>query len=870
VTRVTEKSGEAAGYKLTPVMQQYLDLKRGHADALLFFRLGDFYEMFFEDAERAASLLDLTLTTRNRNEEKPIPMCGVPHHAARGYISRLLDAGVKVAICEQIELPSRGIARREITRVVTPGTSVDEETLAPDRGNFLAAVVAERGRYGVAYADFSTGVVRATETPGAATALDELCGLAPREVLVAGGDVTFCDRLRELLPRTLLVPREAADGEALALGDGGVAHLRTVLQAPAAQRCALATLLAYIDATQGGNLSHLREAESYDSTAFLRLDRTTRRHLEVVESAEGTRDGSLLSVVDRCVTTMGKRLLREWLLRPLRDAAAIGERLDAVDFAVENPSRRAELRESLRKVGDMERVGGRIGAATATPRDLVRLADALSAAAELANALGGAAPESSALARVASAVDDLPELRGRIRAALVDEPPAQLGRGALIRDGHDPEVDRLRRIRSDGKGWMMEFEASEKRRTGIANLKVGFNKVFGYYIEISRAGVARAPAEYVRKQTIANGERYVTDELKRRESELLGAEERLGALEAHLFGQLLELAQSNLTAIGRTAAALSELDVLCGLAETAHACSYVRPEIVRAGAIEIAEGRHPVVETMIGQRFVPNDCRLGPGFDTVMIITGPNMGGKSTYMRQVALAVVLAHCGSFVPAREARIPLVDRVFTRIGASDRLAQGQSTFMVEMSETAEILRSMTSDSLVVLDEIGRGTSTYDGISIAWAVAEAMVRARVKTLFATHYHELAALAGEYEGVGNHSVGVRRYRGELAFLYRVTAGAASRSYGIEVAALAGVPQEVTARARELLGRLERNPLGAEATARQGDLFGGPATVESADTDDAARGIVDRLAGLDPERLTPVEALVELDGLVREARKRQ
>jgi DNA mismatch repair protein MutS len=864
-----EQAASKGPYKLTPVMQQYLDMKRGHEDALLFFRLGDFYEMFFEDAERAAELLDLTLTSRNRNDENPIPMCGVPYHAAKGYIARLLDAGVKVAICEQIELPTRGIARREVTRVVTPGTSLDEDTLAPDRGNFLAAVAPVGDAIGLAWAEFSTGDVRATELVGEESLADEIARVAPSEILVAGTAGALSDAIRAVLPRALLVdcaPPADASGGSEAAGS----YLEAAAELAPASRSALGVLVSYLDATQGGRLSHLRPAQSYDAGSFLIIDRATRRNLELVESADGTRAGSLLAVIDRAVTAMGRRLVRDRLLRPLCDSAAIGRRLEAVEWLVDRFDLRADLRDRLRAVGDLERLVGRVGTGTATPRDLSRVADALEAAAELKVVLAAATTPAATIVAAAAAIEPLPELRALVRRAVVDEPPAQVGRGALIREGYDPEVDRLRSIRSDGKGWMMQFEASERRRTGIANLKIGYNKVFGYYIEVSRTGLSRVPADYARKQTIANGERYVTEELKRRESDLLGAEERLASLESHLFAELVATAAKSLAEMSATAAVLADLDALIAFAETAHTCGYTRPEIARSGPIDIRDGRHPVVESMIGQGFVPNDCRLGIGGDTVMIITGPNMAGKSTYMRQVAIIVLLAHCGSFVPAASARIPLVDRIFTRIGASDRLAHGQSTFMVEMSETAHILRSMTERSLVVLDEIGRGTSTYDGISIAWAVAEAMVRTRVKTLFATHYHELAALAGEHDGVGNYSVGVKRYRGEIVFLYRVEPGAASRSYGIEVAAIAGVPTPVIERARGLLDHFERSPAAvAEAAARQRGLFDGPGRDETGGVHED-RAFLDLVRAIEPERLTPVQAIVELDKLVREAQKRQ
>jgi DNA mismatch repair protein MutS len=872
---VTERTAsDRPGYKLTPVMQQYLDMKRGHEDAVLFFRLGDFYEMFFEDAERAAALLDLTLTSRNRNDENPIPMCGVPYHSARPYIAKLLEAGVKVAVCEQIDVTAKGIARRQVTRVITPGTSVDEDMLAPDRGNYLAAVsTGAAGSYGIAWTEFSTGELRVTSLATAAAAAEELEAIAPSELLVDAAGEELASKLRVLLPRTLLVTpsfgesatRESEGARRIVEGAG------TAMDE--SSRAALRQLVGYLDSTQGGRLAHLAAPAVYEAGSFLVVDATTRRNLELVESVEGGRAGSLLAAVDRSVTSMGRRRARDWLCRPLASSSAIGERLDGVEWLVERFEARTELRTKLRQVGDLERLAGRIGAGAAQPRDLVRLADAAEAVEAIRRWLGEGTEPSALIARLVGDADSLPELCALLRRALVDDPPAQIGRGPLVRDGFDDEIDRLRSVRTDGKGWMIELEASERRRTGIGNLKVGFNKIFGYYIEVSKTGLAKVPVDYVRKQTVATGERYITDELKRRESELLGAEARLLALETRHFADLVAEAARALPRISRTASALAELDVLAGFAETANVSGYVRPEFLRDGAIEISDGRHPVVESILGQGFVPNDCRLGPGGPTLMVITGPNMAGKSTYMRQVALVVLLAHAGSFVPAARARLPIVDRVFTRIGASDKLARGQSTFMVEMSETAHILDAMTARSLVVLDEIGRGTSTYDGISIAWAVAEAMVAAGVKTLFATHYHERARRGYAPAGVANFSVGVRRYRGEIVFLYRVEAGAASKSYGIDVAALAGVPRRVIDRAKSLLVGFERSHSAAsDAAARQPGLFDarGLESTPPGPVEEGTAALLASLAEMVPEKMTPIEALNELDRLVREARKRQ
>jgi len=899
MSRTTSEAGSTGqpeharkGIKLTPVMQQYAQIKSEHEDAVLLFRMGDFYEMFFEDAEKAAGILDIALTSRNRNDEHPIPMCGVPHHSVRGYVAKLLEAGVKVALCEQMELPRKGIARREVTRIVTPGTSLDEETLAPDCGNYLASVRRGPGCWALAWAEFSTGELRVTDAPSLEAIADEVAAVGPSELLV---DETVDDgalaELRTLVPRCMVTRLDVervgqADHSAATVSVATAATWapgRLPAEVPAACRETLRALVSYIDRTQGGRTAHLGEPVYYEAAAYLQIDHATRRNLELVEAADGGRRGTLLSVTDRSVTPMGKRLARDWLLRPLADTAAIGRRLDAVERLVDRYGLRADLRESLRAVGDIGRLGGRLGAGTAGARDLVRLATSLEAIVALRARLAAEDALPDHLAEATGQLDTLDEARALIGCAIADDPPLAIGRGPTIRPGYHEEVDRLRAISSDGKGWMAELEARERERTGIARLKIGYNKVFGYFIEVSRAAQAKVPDDYERKQTVANAERYVTAELKRREAEMLGAEERLSSLETHLLGEILSKLSENLPALANTAAAIAVLDVLAGFAETAHSAALVRPRVCEDGALEIVEGRHPVVEAGLGSRFVPNDCRLSPDQTLVMVITGPNMAGKSTYLRQVALITLLAHCGAFVPATSARIPLVDRVFTRIGASDNLTRGQSTFMVEMTETANILRSMTDRSLVVLDEIGRGTSTFDGISIAWAVAEAMVRGGVKTLFATHYHELAGLAVEHDRVANHSVAVRRFKGEIVFLYRVVEGAASGSYGIEVAKLAGVPERVIEDARRMLDHFENEPVTVrepEVQPQQPSLFGSaafgepkpgaragarPAREEAPDR--VAAEVLVRLRGLDLERTTPLEALGILAELVGSAR---
>ncbi|HXC51995.1 MAG TPA: DNA mismatch repair protein MutS [Candidatus Limnocylindrales bacterium] len=864
----TRSSRARIAAKLTPAMQQYLEFKSAHEDALLFFRMGDFYELFFEDAETAAELLDLTLTSRNRNDEHPIPMCGIPYHALRPYVARLMEAGRKVAVCEQLELPEKGIARREVTRVISPGTTVDEESLAPDRASYLAAVVQRGESWGLSICDFSTGEMRATELVSGERLDDELRAAAPAEIVLeseAGRSIrtgpgnkadsrapamgALRERIARLLPRCVISERPAAS------------------DAKDAADAACAVLRGYATATQGGHVEHLRAPVRYETAAYLHLDASTRRNLELLESYDGSSRGSLVSVLDRSTTGMGKRLLRTWLVRPLADPAAIGERLDAVETLIDDYSLRADIRESLRRIGDFERLIGRIGAGSGSPRDVRRLADALASIEELGERISRSG---AALARHAASLDGLAGVRSRITATLTDEVAAAIGKGAVIRDGFDADVDRLRAISRDGKGWILSFEAEEKTRTAIPSLKVGFNRVFGYYIEVTHTHQALVPASYTRKQTVANAERYITPELKSRENEVLGAEERLLAKERQLFDALVASLAPSQPSLGRTAAALATLDALSGLAETAHQRGYVRPEMHDGCELDIIGGRHPVVEARLGSSFVANDCRLGEDSRLLMVITGPNMAGKSTYLRQTALIVLLAHCGCFVPATSARIPLVDRIFTRIGASDNLAAGQSTFMVEMSETAAILAAMTERSLVVLDEIGRGTSTFDGISIAWAVAEAMLERHVKTLFATHYHELAALESEHELAENFSVAIRRYKGSVIFLYRIAEGPTSGSYGIEVARLAGVPDAVIDKARGILAKFESGEGIGAASAGQLSLFSARSGDGRGPEESAAEGFAARVAALAPESMTPLEALNLLARLVEEAKAAQ
>ncbi|HUI24710.1 MAG TPA: DNA mismatch repair protein MutS [Candidatus Kryptonia bacterium] len=856
--------------KLTPMLEQYLRVKSEHPDALLFFRLGDFYELFFEDAERAARLLDLTLTSRSKKDDERIPMCGVPYHSVQPYIAKLLAAGMKVAICDQVEDPTtaKGLVDRAVVRVVTPATVTEEECLDPKTPNFLASVTATGDGFALAAVDLSTGEMRVLAVAEVAGVADELSRLLPRELLMPEG-MPQSTLLQAATPQALVSELPSVEFSAAA---GSAWFREQNTSAPNDGVCAaVGAVLAYIARTHRASVAHLRAPQPGDGGACLALDEATRRNLELLSTLRGERRGSLLWVLDHTRTPMGGRLLRSWLLAPLTDPAAIGARLDAVEELVEKASWRGELVAALDTIGDLERLGARLAANRVTPRDLLGLAAALATISRLQAALGDArAPR---LTSCREALDDLPNVQARIAAAIGDEPPLNPHAGGLIRAGFDPAVDELRELSRSGKAWMARFESAERARTGIQSLKVRYNNVFGYYIEITKPNLHLVPNDYRRKQTVANAERFVTPELETYEAKVLGAEERLRAREFELFSALVSEIGAEQARLGRSATAVALLDVLCALATVAERQRYCRPQLVRESGITIRDGRHPVVELMAERAgFVPNDCRVDPDTQQLLVITGPNMAGKSTYLRQVALIVLMAQIGSFVPASAATIGIVDRLFTRVGASDNLAGGESTFMVEMKETAHILAHLTGRSLVILDEIGRGTSTFDGISIAWAVAEYLhdeAPGRPLVLFATHYHELTDLARTKPRVQNHSVAVREWKGEIVFLRRIVSGPASQSYGIQVAQLAGVPTAVIGRAKEILRNLEQGELTDAGVPRlaqhngvatdQLPLFGGsPAPRDH---------LRDELSQIDVDRLTPLDALTRLNDLVRRAR---
>jgi len=891
-------------------MRQYAAVKKDHPTALLFFRLGDFYELFFDDAVVASKELQITLTSRNKEKGIAIPMCGVPYHAAEGYIGKLIRKGFKVAICEQVEDPrvAKKLVRREVTRVVTPGTAADS-SLGSDENNFLAAIAQVGERVGFAALDVSTGEFRATEFSGEGAlrrVQEELEQLRPKELLYGSAAPLFEDKnSRSLLPRTgdapiptqalpIRTPQPRAAGanctetplddwifapdHAIPLLENhfGVLSLEGFgLAGRTAAASAAGAILYYVRSTQRGSLDHVDRIGWYERQNCLVLDVVTVRNLELIEPLfAGTDAGvTLLRSIDAAVTPMGKRLLRAWLLRPSLDLGEISARLDAVEAGVKSIVAREELRRALDGVLDLERLLSRVTLETANPRDVLALAASLARIPAVKAAIGRLA--ASRLAVLQVALDDLADLRENIEKTIVPEPPLTFADGGVIAACVDRDLDELRELSRNSKQVLAQIEQRERGRTGISSLKVKFNSIFGYYIEVSKPNLHLVPQDYERKQTLVGAERFTTPELKEYEAKILDAQEKIVEIERRLFTQLRTAIAGEAKRIRQTALALAEVDVLASMAHIAALRNYCRPAFVESaiveskdgGELEIVEGRHPVIEQqeMAGgsERFVPNDLYLNGGTHNILLLTGPNMGGKSTYLRQTALIVILAQMGSFVPARSARLSVVDRVFTRIGASDNLARGRSTFMVEMTETAAILHTATARSLILLDEVGRGTSTYDGLAIAWAAVEYLhARVRAKTLFATHYFELTELAEQLAGVKNYHVSVKETGSGIAFLRKVEPGAADRSYGIEVAKLAGLPNEVVVRAREVLA--EHEFAETQATAHLSPGANPPAAQLTIFTP-LSQPVLDKLREVDLNRLTPLEALNLLAELKKE-----
>jgi len=859
----------------TPMMIQYQKFKNAYPDCLLFFRLGDFYEMFNEDAKVAAKELELTITTRDRNRpvEEQTPMCGVPYHSVDTYITRLVSKGYKVALCEQMEDPAlaKGLIQRDISRIVTPGTVIGETMLEEGKNNFLCAISLlpedESPAVGVCFADLSTGEVLTTGFAGVdwrEHLENELGRFSPQEALL--GPAAWEDSaLRAFLER-LSCHLERGDTEYFSPDQAGPIieeqfreGIERLPKGPV--QTAVGALVAYLHATQKTDLSYLSELRFYTSGEFMELDLTARRNLELTSTLRsGEKKGSLLWVLDKTGTAMGHRLIRAWLERPLLSPVKIGKRLDAVGAFVGETVTRQELARILRGIPDLERLIGRVVYGVAGARDLVAISRGLAVIPELQRLLTPF--PSSLLGTLRESMEDLSELCASIDAAFVDNPPLSVREGKLIRKGYNAEVDRLWDILHGGADMIIDMETKEKQRSGIQRLKIGFNKVHGYYIEISKANTVPIPADYVRKQTLVNAERYITPELKEMENTVLTAQEQVVALEYQLFSEIRQAAAEKFAAIQRTAAAVAQVDVLVSFARVASENNYCRPCVDLSGMIDITEGRHPVVEKMGNTLFVPNDTHMDGKTEQVAILTGPNMAGKSTYMRQVALIVLMAQMGSYVPAQTARIGIVDRVFTRIGASDDLSAGASTFMVEMNEVAGLLKNATRNSLLILDEIGRGTSTYDGMAIARAVLEYCADQKhmgCKTLFATHYHEITALEREIPGVKNYNIAAKKKKDDILFLRKIVPGPAAASYGIEVARLAGVPEKVIARAKVILKELETEGIPAVPTTQL------PSTNQLELEDLSSQAVVERLRQTNMDLLTPLEALNLLHELKKE-----
>jgi len=867
----------------TPAMQQYHRMKAEHPGALLFFRMGDFYELFFEDAVVAARALEIALTSRSKDREgEPIPMCGVPHHAVTTYVGRLVKQGFRVAVCEQMEDPrtAKGVVKREVVRVVTPGTQLESSALEATEAAFVLALAPGPSSLGAAWIDATTGEFEVAEWNGAGAwelLRDDLGATRPRELLVPNGSalpawLTDPASTEAAIPRTELDPSafDPRAGRRDLLAHFGVLTLEAFgCDGQTAAIAAGAAALRYVRDTQKRDLAHVTGLRTRAVGDGLVLDALTRRNLELVDNAvDGSRRGTLLDVLDLTRTPMGARRLREWLLRPLARLEPIQDRLDAVEELAFRTVERARLREVLGDVQDLDRILGRVSLGTASPRDLRALARSLRALPDAA-----ACVEDCQAPLVRSELKDLDpplDVAEDVETVVVEDPPPTVREGGVVRAGVDAELDSLREISHGGRTTIAAIEQRERARTGIASLKVRFNRVFGYYIEVSKSNLGQVPDDYIRKQTIAGGERFVTPELKEYEEKVLKADERIVAREAEIVEALRARVAAQARRIQASSRAIAVIDTLAALAEVSCRHNYVKPRMSGGDELVFVEGRHPVMERVLSEPFVANDLRMAEEAPRLLILTGPNMGGKSTYLRQTALIVVMAQMGCFVPVREAKLGLVDRVFTRVGASDLILRGQSTFMVEMQETAHILRHATARSLVLLDEIGRGTATFDGLSIAWAVAEHLARGEAgpKTLFATHYHELTDLAVDHPGVGNLHVSAREWQDGVVFLRKIEDGGSDRSFGIQVARLAGLPAPVVVRAQEILGNLERTEFDREGRPRLAHSAGEP---EGAGPVRQLRlfaapdeGVLDDLRKADPDHLTPVQALALLAELKR------
>jgi DNA mismatch repair protein MutS len=859
--------------EMTPMLRQYLDIKSVYQDSILFFRLGDFYEMFFEDAERASRILGITLTSRGSHNGNKVPMCGVPYHSARGYIARLIEEGLKVAICEQVEDPSKakGIVRREVVRVVTPGSVMEEAGIEGTASLYMAALSGTDNVYGLAYVDLSTGEFRVTQVDEWREMVDELGRISPAELLIPEDD-NLSNNKELSRYRVEVLKKERYNKETA----GQLLKEQLGVNSLAGFGCidlmhgiaAAGAIVYYLKETQKVSPVHIKDLLTYRLGDYMFLDESSILNLELFETMRRrAHKGSLFQILDRTVTPMGSRLMKRWIGYPLVELNKIRHRLAAVAFFRDDRIFREDIIEALKGIYDLERLNGRVSMGRANARDLEALKLSILKLPGIKKRLADST--SDMLYGIGNSMDTLQDIAEIIEKAVCDDPPVSLKEGGIIKEGYNQELDELINITRDGKSWIANLALTEKKRTGISNLKIGYNRVFGYFIEISRGSLHLVPPDYIRKQTLTNGERYINESLKEYEEKVLGAQEKRVQLELAIFEQVREKIALENQRIKETAAFIGELDTLSALAETAELFGYTCPEVNEGGVIDIIDGRHPVIEqTVKDEEFVPNDIHLDDKDQQFMIITGPNMAGKSTILRQAALTVLMAQMGSFVPASKAVVGLVDRIFTRIGASDDLTKGQSTFMVEMDETANILRHATTKSLVILDEIGRGTSTYDGLSIAWAVAEALHdkdNTGVRTMFATHYHELTDLLSTKHRAKNFNIAVKEWKDRIIFLRKLVPGGTSRSYGIQVARIAGIPEHVITRAKEILENLERGemddigmPRLAHSNLASGpkdgiqlNLFGGQ-----------DQRLVKWIRGFDTSSMTPLEALLELDKL--------
>lgn len=878
--------------EVTPMMQQYLKTKEEYQDCILFYRLGDFYEMFFDDAKTVSKELELTLTGKSCGLKERAPMCGIPYHAVDGYLNRLVKKGYKVAVCEQVEDPklARGLVKREVIRIVTPGTNTDMQALDESKNNYILSVVYLAGRYGLSVADVTTGAYYVTEAETEQKLVDEVMKYAPSEIIcneafyMSGVDIeNMQNRLSVRVASLEAWYFSQETSESTLLEHFHVNHLEGLgLKDYPCGVIAAGALLKYLYETQKNSLEHMTTIRPYTTGMFMVLDSSTRRNLELVETIqEKQKRGSLLWVLDKTKTAMGARLLRSYVEQPLIQREEIEERYDAIEELNANMIDREEFREYLNQIHDLERLMTRVTYQTANPRDLLALCSSVKMLAPIKQVLSDF--HCGLLTKVQGEIDPLTDIYELIEKSIQPEAPVSIRDGGIIKTGYDKEIDKLRKASTDGKGWLAELEEKEREKTGIKNLKIKYNKVFGYYLEVTNSYKNLVPETYMRKQTLANAERYITPELKEMEDLILGAEDKLTALEYDLYCDIRSKVAAEVVRIQKTAKAAAMLDVLVSLAVVAEENQYCRPKLNENGIIDIKDGRHPVVEKMISNgQFITNDTYLDNASNRISIITGPNMAGKSTYMRQTALIVMMAQMGSFVPAKSANIGLVDRVFTRVGASDNLAGGQSTFMVEMNEVANILRNATSNSLLILDEIGRGTSTYDGLSIAWAVVEHISNPKLlgaKTLFATHYHELTELEGKLDNVNNYCIAVKEKGDDIVFLRKIVKGGADKSYGIQVAKLAGVPESVIKRAKEIVEELSANDITEIAhnltvhtgTKKSGEQKPDEVDLEQMSLFDTVKNddIIEELGNIDVNGMTPVEAMIKLNELHNKVKNR-